>query len=169
MRSVSCFSTLLALTKLVVELVYRLSNFLAASGASLYAPSTTSKQVGLHITDGYVHLGSLAKEAPANSCSPGMRHVAQIWGIFRGGDINKYEANYDFLHFDVGWGTSRWMMDNPWLRERIFQMGIRPTIAFGCALDFLVEPSAPVREMFAKEIEVRVLMKRAVPSRIACC
>ena len=37
------------------------------------------------------------------------------------------------------------MFENPFYRERLFRMGLRPETAFGCAFDFLLYPKRRVR------------------------
>lgn len=72
----------------------------------------------------------------------------KIFGTFNNGNVAEFGGEYEFVHFDLGWGTARWMSDNPWVRDWMYRQGMRPASVIGCALDFLIEPLPQVREMF---------------------
>lgn len=51
-------------------------------------------------------------------------------------------------------GVTLRLFDNPVAKPRLLEMGLRPETAFGCALNFLLQPHPIVREQFAHEFEV---------------
>jgi hypothetical protein len=43
------------------------------------------------------------------------------------------------------------LFENPYVRQRLLDMGLFPDTAFGCAMDFLFAPNAEVQAVVARE------------------
>jgi len=48
---------------------------------------------------------------------------------------------YDLHRYSVG------LFDNPFYREQLFALGLRPETAYGCGYDFLLYPQPLVRPL----------------------
>lgn len=59
------------------------------------------------------------------------------------------------------------LFDNPLYKRSLFDVGLRPEDAFGCALDYLFVPSSAVRTYFAREFNVMTssLLKVGIQAR----
>jgi hypothetical protein len=78
----------------------------------------------------------------------------KIFNVFQSGDIKQFAFEYEYVRFSLGWGTAQYMPDNPYVREDLYLMGLRPETMIGCALDFLIGPSPTMKAMFKNEIAV---------------
>jgi hypothetical protein len=78
-------------------------------------------------------------------------------------NISAFGNEYETVNFTLGWGATKDMFDNPFLLEKLHQVGLHPQLAFGCALEFLLEPSEALRTTFEQELKVCSPLKLPPP------
>ena len=73
--------------------------------------------------------------------------------LFANGDVTSMAEQSDTVVFWKGTGQTFRLFDNPYHRNELQNMGLRPDIAVGCALNFLFEPNTAVKTLFRREIQ----------------
>ena len=77
-----------------------------------------------------------------------------IFDLIHNGSLSKLFLDADILDMAGNVGISATLFDNPHYRQHLSLMGLRHETAFGCALDYLFEPSMVVQKQFRHEFEV---------------
>lgn len=70
---------------------------------------------------------------------------------FLHGDATKLGEGLAHVYFTAAAGVTFRLFDNPHLQKKLHLLGLRPEMAHGCAMRFLMQPTAEVQQMFAQE------------------
>lgn len=94
---------------------------------------------------------------------------ATVLDALRFKDPAEVSGGAPHIEFVTHFGLVLPLFDNPFVRRRLYQMGLRPDTAFGCAFNYLFEPHAEVLKPYAailREVSNPHILKIGVHIRL---